>query len=126
MPEKFKPEGFNSVSPYLLVKDMMATLNFLKTVFNAQVIHQHTRNNQLVHVSIKIDDSVVMLGQVDSTEELSPCHVHIYVQNIDSVFNKALKAGAVKIQSPEKRDDGDIRGAVRDINGVVWWLGEKI
>lgn len=125
MAQNFKPKDFNSISPYLLVRNMDDTLSFLNKIFDSKVIHQHTRNNVLVHVSIKIDDSVVMLGQLEKDENLCPTHVHAYVQNVKQVFDTALKLGAIQVQAPSKRDDGDTRGAFKDMNEVIWWIGQQ-
>lgn len=125
MKTTFKPENFNSVSPYLLVQNMLKTLELLERVFNARVVHQHERNGKLVHVSVKIDDSIVMLGQIDENESLTPCHVHVYVPNITAVFNKAIEQGCTIIQPLVKRDDGDIRGAFKDTNNISWWIGNQ-
>lgn len=127
MPGDFKPDSYNSVSPYLVVKGAEDTIRFLKTVLDAQEIRRFpNETGGIMHAEVRIDDTVVMLA--DSTEQWQaiPACVHVYVPDVDATYEKAMKAGATSIQEPVQKGDADKRGAVQDAGGTTWWIGTKV
>jgi len=52
--------------------------------------------------------------------------VHVYVSDVDATYARALKAGAESVQVPEKKDDEDKRGGVKDAGGTTWWISTKV
>lgn len=69
---------------------------------------------RLMHAEVKVDDTVLMLA--DSAPEWLPvpAYVHLYVRDVDDTYSRAIAAGAVPVQSPEKKEDEDKRGGVKD------------
>lgn len=126
--QNYKPQNYNSVSPYLVVADAAATIRFLETVFGASEIRRFPAadGKRIMHAEVRIDDSVLMLG--DSTEgwPATPAHVHVYVPDVDATYQKALESGATSLQEPMKKDDDDKRGGFQDACGVSWWIGTKV
>jgi uncharacterized glyoxalase superfamily protein PhnB len=53
-------------------------------------------------------------------------YVHIYVEDVDATYRRALEAGAVSVQEPVKKQDDDKRGGVRDAGGTTWWIATRI
>lgn len=121
----FKPQGYNSVSPYLVVRDARRTMQFLKEVFDARELRvfQDDDSPRIRHAEVQIDDTVIMLGEAESD---SQTHVHVYVPNADAVFAKAKLAGATVVQELATMDDGDRRGGVSNGNGAVWWIAQLV
>lgn len=127
MGTSFKPEGYTSVSPYLVVSGASRTIAFLKDVFGAVELRQFPApDGKMMHAEVRIDDSVVMLA--DSTADWPPTngHVHIYVPDVDATYRRALAAGATSLQEPVKKDDDDKRGGVKDAGGTTWWISTKV
>jgi PhnB protein len=123
----FKPTGYNSVSPYLIVSDAAATIKFLQTVFSAELLRSFpTENGRLMHAEVRIDDTVVMLADAAPDWPPMPAHVHIYVANVDDAYARALDAGADSVQAPLKKEDEDKRGGVKDSGGTTWWIATRI
>lgn len=123
----FKPDGYNTVSPYLIVTDADATIRFLSAVFDAKEIRRFPdENGRLMHAEVQLGDTVVMLA--DSTDEWVPTHsyVHVYVPDVDDAYRRALTAGASSVQEPVKKEDDDKRGGVKDSGGTTWWIATKI
>lgn len=128
MPTPFKPESYNSVSPYLVVTDAAATIRFLVQVFNAVELRRFADPNgkRLMHAEVRLDDTVVMLG--DCVEGVWPAvatHVHVYVPDVDATFAKALQHGATPVQTPVQKGDEDKRGGFKDAWGTTWWVATK-
>lgn len=123
MSSTHKPEGYTAVSPYLIVDGASRTIDFLTDVFAAVELRRFPDDaGRLVHAEVRIDDTVVMLA--DGVEEWPPvpCHVHVYVPNVDATYRRALGAGATPVQEPVKKDDADKRGGVKDPGGTTWWI----
>ena len=123
----FKPDGYTSVAPYLVVDGAARTIEFLRRVFGASEIRSFPApDGRIMHAEVRIDDTVVMIA--DGNEGWPPigAHVHVYVTDVDATFRAALDAGAKSVQEPVKKDDADKRGGVTDAGGTTWWISTKV
>lgn len=120
----YKPEGYTSLAPYLIVPDAEATLQFVETVFDGKRLRVITREDgSIMHAEARIDDTVLMIGQMP---EGPSAHVHLYVRKPYAVFARALSAGGTEVQPIEDQGDGDLRGGVADASGTVWWIAQQM
>lgn len=128
MESPYKPAGYSTVSPYLVVNGADATIDFLKGVFGAIELRRFPdESGKLMHAEVRIDDNVIMLADPALPDwPAVPSHVHIYVRDVDATYRKALEAGAVAVQEPVKKQDEDKRGGVRDAGGTTWWIATKV
>lgn len=123
----FKPDGYNSASPYLLVDGAQATIDFLVAVFDAKQLRMIPGGDgKLKHGEVRIDDTVLMLADAIEGWPPVPSYVHIYVADVNATYTRALKAGATPIQEPVRKDDADKRGGFRDAGGTTWWVAQQI
>jgi PhnB protein len=123
----YKPQGYTSVAPYLIVDGAAETITFLKQTFGAEELRRYPGDDgKLRHAEVRIDDTVVMLA--DALEGWPPTssQVHIYVADVDVAYQRALEAGATSVQEPMKKDDEDKRGGVKDVGGTTWWIATKV
>lgn len=124
---RFKPQGYPSVSPYLVVNGAQGTIDFLRQVFGATELYRvGDDSGRIHHAEIRIDDSVIMLADGQEGWDALPAHIHIYVPDVDACHARALAAGAENVQTPLKKDDADKRGGVRDAGGTTWWIGTRV
>ena len=125
--QSYKPQNYNTVSPYLIVDGANRTIEFLKTVFGASELRRFTdMNGQIMHAEVRIDDTVVMLADSAENWHSVPSYVHIYVNDVDTIYNRALEAGGISVEEPIKKDDEDKRGGVKDVGGTTWWIATKV
>lgn len=126
----YKPAHYNSVSPYLVVKDTAAAIRFLEEVFGAKELRRIPRGEKdgggIMHAEIRLDDTVIMMGDSCEGWPETRCNVHVYVPDVDATFQRALQAGATTIQEPVVKDDEDKRGGFTDAWGTSWWVGTKV
>ena len=124
----YKPNNYSSVSPYLIVDGANATIDFLKRVFDAVELRRFPdKAGKLMHAEVRIEDTVIMLADPAPPDWLPiPSYVHIYVSDVDAYYRRALEAGAVSVQEPNKKQDEDKRGGVRDAGGTTWWIATKV
>ncbi len=127
MHQSFKPDHYNSVSPYLIVDGASRTIEFLTTVFDAVEIRRFAAaDGKIMHAEVRLDDTVLMIA--DGAEGWPPlsAHVHVYVADVDATYQRALTAGATAVQAPVKKDDADKRGGIKDAGGTTWWIATKV
>lgn len=124
----YKPDGYSSASPYLVVDGARGTIDFLKRVFGATELRQFAgEDGKLIHGEVRIDDTVLMIADGMAPQwPPVPAHVHVYVADVDETYRRALEAGAESVQEPVKKDDEDKRGGVRDAGGTTWWIATRI
>lgn len=128
MGTSYKPEGYNSASPYLIVSGASATIDFLKRTFDAIELRRFPAAGGagIMHAEVRIGDTVIMIA--DGTEGWLPltAHVHVYVADVDDTYRRALHNGAISVQEPVKKQDEDKRGGIKDAGGTTWWIATKI
>ncbi len=130
------PAGFRTVTPYLVVRDADAALDFYRRAFGAQEISRHTGpdGRSIINAMMRIGDSIVMLN--DEFPEWgclgpesiggTPVTIHLYVEDADAVFQRALAAGAVATMQVDDTFWGDRYGKLRDPFGHEWSIATHI
>lgn len=127
MTAAYKPAGYSSVSPYLIVTNASQTIDFLVQVFGAVELRRFPgTNGRIMHAEVRIDDTVVMLADGQEGWPPQPANVHVYVADVDATYQHALDAGASSVQAPLKQDDEDKRGGVKDMGGTTWWIATRV
>lgn len=112
-----------TVSVYMMTSDADAVIAFAAHVFGGVVeLRLDREDGTLMHASIRIGDSVVMLSQGTSDYPGFPVWLHVYVDDVDASHQRALAFGAQNLQSPSEKGDGDRRAGVRDGAGNSWWI----
>jgi uncharacterized glyoxalase superfamily protein PhnB len=124
MAAKPVPEGYHTVTPYLVVRGAPKLIEFLDQAFGAQLSHQPVKrpDGSIMHTQVKIGDSQIMIGEESEMAMAAPCTLHLYVPDVDSVFQQAVKAGGSTIMEPMDMFYGDRSGGVTDPSGNRWYI----
>jgi len=129
------PEGYRSITPYLVVKGAARAIDFYKQAFGAtEILRFPGANNMIMHAELRIGDSVIMLadempnGPYRSPDAFggSPVSLMIYIENVDDVFNRALSLGSRQIREVEDQFYGDRSGNLIDPFGHVWTVATHV
>ena len=123
------PDGYPRVTPYLIVDGAAAAIDFYKSVLGAtERMRMAGPDGKLGHAELEIGDSVIMLA--DEHPEMNargpktvggtPVFLHVYVEDADSVFERAVEAGAEPLQPVEDKFYGDRSGGFEDPFGHHW------
>ena len=133
MSVKPTPDGYHSVTPYLIVQGGAAAIDFYVQAFGAvELFRMPGPDGKLGHAEIKIGDSPVMLA--DATEEFkgprafggTPVSLMIYVEDVDRVFRQALAQGATQLRPVVDQFYGDRSGTLVDPFGHVWTVSTHV
>ena len=117
------PEGYHTVTPYLVVKGADALIEFAKRAFGAREITRHpTPEGKIMHAEVQIGDSRIMLAEACREMGPMPAMIHLYVNDADTTYRAAIEAGATSVRELADQFYGDRSGGVKDASGNLWWI----
>jgi PhnB protein len=129
------PEGYHNVTPYLFVRSAASAIDFYKNVFAAtEIVRMAGANGKIMHAEVKIGDSIVMLADENpQTGVMSPQTIggfsvglHVYVENVDAVIQKAVDSGAKLLRPIKNQFYGDRSGSLLDPFGHMWSVATHV
>jgi PhnB protein len=128
MSSGWKPQGYSTVSVYLVVEGAQRVIDFLKKTFDATDLRRfNTPDDKIMHAELRIGDTVVMIADASHSYPAFPVWLHVYVPDVDATYKTALAAGGVSVQEPARREgDTDRRGGFKDPAGNTWWVATQV
>lgn len=135
MTVKAIPDGYHSVTPYVMVEGAADAIAFYKDVFGAtELFRMPDAKGRIAHSEIRIGDSVVMLADTQPTTTCksprslggSSVGLMIYLENVDTVFARAIKAGGKSLRPVTNQFYGDRSGTLEDPFGHVWTVATHV
>ena len=91
-----------------------------------EVIKRATPDGEIIHGEVRIGRSIVMFGNASEKARPFPSMLHLYVEDVDALYQRAIESGAISIRDPENRPFGDRVSAVKDRWGNQWWIATHI
>ena len=118
----FKPNNYNSVSPYFMVEDAKRMIKLLEDIFDAKVHRRYDKpDGKIMHAEVQIDDSIIMMSDATEQYPANKYWMHVYVPDVDAMFEKAINYGCEAVDKPQnKENDPDKRGTFKDFAGNMW------
>ena len=131
------PKGYNSVTPYLVVKGASRAIEYYKKVFGAtEVFRMDQPDGKVGHAELQIGDSRIMLadenpqmGQGHASAEsigASPVSLYLYIPDVDAVVERAVSAGAKVLRPVQDQFYGDRNGFIQDPFGHLWGIATHV
>jgi len=122
------PNGYHTATPFLLVEGADKLIDFLKMAFNATETYRFSMSDGTIgHAEILIGDSVIMVSEAISGEyKATKSGIHLYVDDCDTTYKRALKAGATSVKEPADQPYGDRSAGVKDQFGNHWSIATHI
>lgn len=109
------PEGYHAVTPYFIVPGAGDFIEFLKEAFGAQEKERFGRpDGAIMHAEVRIRDSIVMLGDASPEFEPTRSSIHLYVDDVDATYKRAIQAGGESLREPEDQFYGDRSAGIKD------------
>ena len=122
-----KPDGYSTVSPYVVADGAQRLIDFTTRVFDAEPLRRHVRpDGSIMHAEVRVGDTVVMISDGGGSFPAFPIWLHVYVPNVDATYRRALDAGGVSVQEPKQEGDPDRRAGVKDPAGNTWWIATQV
>lgn len=128
------PEGYHSITPYLIIRGASRAIDYYTKAFGATEMFRMEHEGKIGHAELKMGDSVVMLA--DESPEMgylgpeaiggSPVTIMLYVDAVDEVFPRAIEAGGTELRPVEDQFYGDRSGNLRDPFGHVWVIATHV
>jgi uncharacterized glyoxalase superfamily protein PhnB len=122
------PDGYHTLTPYLIVDGADKVISFMKDAFGAKAVFDPMMrpDGKIMHAEFKIGDSVMMIADSSERAKATTSMLHVYVPNVDAVYQKALKAGGTSVMEPADMFYGDRSGGVKDPAGNHWHIGTHV
>ena len=122
LPSFVRP-GFNNIAPYIVVNGAAKFIEFLKTAFQGtERLRVPRPDGAVMHAEIGIGNSVIELADANEQHPPRPTTVHLYVDDADAAYERALQAGATSIYPVDDQFWGDRQGCAKDGFGNVWYI----
>ena len=121
------PEGYHTITPYLIAEKADKLVEFIEQVFDGELIFKMRNDSgKISHGEMKIGDSMLMLAEASDEWKATRTLLHLYVEDTDAVYQKALEAGAISIKEPQDQFYGDRNSSVQDSFGNIWGISTHI
>jgi len=124
MAAKPVPDGYHTVTPYLTVRDAPKVIEFLQQAFGAKISHEPIKrpDGTIMHAQVTVGDSPIMIGEESEMAKPTTSSLYLYVSDVDSVYERAVKAGGNTVMEPTDMFYGDRSSAVKDPSGNSWFI----
>lgn len=126
------PEGYHTATPYLIVSNGAAAIDYYQQAFGAIELSRHaTPEGRVMNSELRIGSSMFMLGEhagVDPRgEDTFPrVSIYLYVEDADSTFAQAVAAGGKVLMAVDEKPYGNREGGLEDPYGIVWWIATRV
>ncbi len=121
------PDGYTTVTPWLISTDTAQELAFIHAAFDGEELARVVgEDGRVGHAETRIGDAIVLLFDAPADWPPTPCFLRLYVADADETFRRARAAGAVVVTEPTELFWGDRVGRVRDPLGNLWWIQQRV
>lgn len=126
--DTYRPEGFGTVSGYLMVENPEELIEFLKNAFHAEELNRsmNPKTGEVANVILKIGYSCFMVSQARGQFLNMRTSFYLYVNNVDELHARALKFGGKEEFEPADMDYEDRQSGIIDPSGNYWWISQRL
>jgi PhnB protein len=125
--ERYIPEGLGPVNVYLHPKGTESMIAFLERALGAKLVERaQEAGGPIHHATLRIGDSILEMGEAHDEFQPMPTTFYLYVEDCDTLYRRALDAGAISINPPADQAYGDRNAGVKDPFGNTWYLSTHI
>lgn len=120
------PKGFAAVTPYFVVIDPVAYVEFLVKAFNAKELSRTERDGVIINIIFAINGARLFVGRASDFNKATKATYYLYVEDTDLSMQQAIAAGAEQILEVMDMEYGDRQGGVKDPFGNIWWISQRL
>lgn len=129
MAVKFQPDGYNTVTPYLIVENAGEVVDFLTSVLGGKErMRMPGANGGIGHTEVEIGDSLIMMADTAESENniTMTAMIHVYLDDVDAAYKAAIAAGLTSEREPVTQFYGDRVAGVKDRFGNLWYMASHV
>jgi len=127
MTTKHISDGYSTITPSFVVEGAQKFVDFLKQVFGAKErFRMDGPAGRIMHAELAIGDSVIMLGEAMPQWPAKSNSLYVYVEDVDTTYQRAIQAGATSVREPSNQFYGDRSGTVTDPFGNTWGIATHV
>ncbi len=117
------PEGFHTITPYLIVDDASKVIEFLEKTFEAKTNEKLLRDDgSVANAGVMVGNSIIMMADARDEFQAQPSMLYVYVEDTDKTYQKAIEAGGTSMMEPADMFYGDRNAGVQDPSGNTRWI----
>jgi uncharacterized glyoxalase superfamily protein PhnB len=121
------PEGYHTLTPFIIADGAKSVIEFLKKAFDAKVHDVHEQpDGKIMHAALQIGDSMLMMSDASERFPSSKIMINMYVEDVDATYKKAVAAGGTSLREPTNEFYGDRSCGVMDAAGNQWWIATHV
>jgi PhnB protein len=126
------PPGYQTATPYLIVSDGPAAIDFYVRGLGATEVSRETApDGHILNAELRIGSSMLMLGEHRGLEVPTPTpmpslSIYLYVEDANALHRRAVEAGARALSPVATKFYGNREGGVRDPFGITWWIATRV
>lgn len=121
------PQGYHTITPFLLADNAEKLIDFIKKAFSGEVEYlMKSEDGKIRHSTVRIGDSLIMVSSGTKRYKPMPCMLHLYVEDVDSVYKQAVRAGGKSLREPTDEFYGDRSAGIKDDWDNQWWIATHI
>ncbi len=121
------PQGYSTVSPYLIIKSVEKQIEFLQHVFGAEVIEEIKQPDEtIMHGEVRIGNVVIMMGKARESNPALESMIYVFVEDVDETYKTALVQKATSMREPENQFYGYREAGFKDEHGNQWWVAQVV
>jgi PhnB protein len=115
-------KDLRTVTVYFHPLGAQGFIDFVTNAFGATELMRHEENEMILHAKVQLGDSVIELGEARYPSQPLPTAIYLYVDDVDAMYERAVKAGGISMQPPTDQDYGDRNAWVKDPFDNVWYI----
>jgi PhnB protein len=121
------PEGFHTVTPFLVPENATKFISFLEKAFGGDLTYMMKHEGgQVMHATVKVGDSILMVTDATDSLRPKPTMLYLYVEDVDTAYKKAVNAGGISKREPMDEFYGDRSACIEDPWGNTWWIATHV
>ncbi len=121
------PEGYHTLTPFMMVKNAGKLIEFIKTAFGAKEVSLHRLpDGTIMHAEFQVGDSRLMLAEATDKYPAMSTIIYMYTEDCDSVYQKAIQGGGSSLREPTNEFYGDRSCGIMDPSGNQWWIATHV
>ena len=126
VPLKEIAEDLHTVTVYFHPIGAQRFIDFVTNAFGGKELMRHADEKMILHAKLQVGDSVIELGEARYPEQPLPTAIYLYVNDVDAMYEQALKAGGVSMLEPTDQPYGDRNAWIKDPFDNIWYLASPV